>query len=40
MLWIGDRRDEPIPQELYYDEYKLIRNNNGQTPLMLWIEWR
>ncbi len=40
MLWIEKRKGEPIPKELYYEGYKTDRDNEGRTPLMLWINWR
>ena len=40
MYWIKHRRNEDIPQEFYYPEYRTIKEKYGRTPLMMWIENR
>ena len=39
-MWIEHRRDEPIPQEFFYDGYQTDRDNDDYTPLLQWIECR
>ncbi len=36
----GALRCEAIPEELYYPNYQTDKDEYGQTPLMLWIEYR
>ena len=36
MLWIREC-SEDIPQELYYDDYQMDKDKDGNTPLMMWI---
>ena len=38
MTWIAWRKGEAIPQELYYQDYQTDKDEDGQTPLMYWIE--
>lgn len=40
MTWIKYRRNEPIPDELYYDGWQMDDDNDVHTPLMLWIKYR
>lgn len=37
MLWIKYRRGEAIPKDMKYDDWRIQKNINGSTPLMLWI---
>lgn len=39
MLWLEYRYKEPIPQEMYYDDWQRDKNDNGETALMLWIKY-
>ena len=39
MLWIHTYPSEDIPEYLQYDGWKTDRNNRGQTPLMIWIDY-
>ena len=40
MLWIEERRNEAIPECLYYEGWETDRNASSQTPLMMWINYR
>ena len=40
MLWIKYREYEDIPYELYYYEWETDKDENGETPLMYWTEYR
>ena len=40
MLWIRNREGETIPQELFYEGWITDKNKNGNTALMIWVEWR
>ena len=40
MEWIKNNpQRKRIPKELYYDDYQTDRDEFGNTPLMLWIQW-
>ena len=36
MIWIEERKTI-IPKKLYYHSYQTDKDEDGQTPLMLWI---
>ena len=36
MIWIENRKDN-IPKKLCYSNYELDKDEDGHTPLMLWI---
>lgn len=40
MKWIKEHPERKnIPKELYYDYYRIDKDVNGNTPLMLWIQY-
>lgn len=40
MYWIYRCKGQDIPYDLYYHNYQTDRDKHGQTPLMIWIEYR
>ena len=40
MICIEECQIKDIPKNLCYDGYQIDRDNNAQTPLMLWIKYR
>lgn len=39
MMWIAERSGKDIPDCLFYDGWQTDRDIDGQTPLILWINW-
>ena len=39
MIWIKYRKNDSIPEELYYADCYADKNKDGKTPLMLWKEY-
>ena len=39
MMWVNNQyEDDILPEELYYPNCELDRNNDNKTLLMMWIE--